>query len=818
MIILAIIFLIVFALFLSSSLGLRHKLAFLVSMFLLTYANLVIVSEAASLLHQMNKSFFLFAHGILALAAWLVWKRRGKPNLLGPFRDLPYYKWNFSVFSKNADLSILGIIVGLVYLAGIFLILFTPQNNFDSMTYHLSRVGYWLQHQSLFPWNSPNPRQTSFPINAELGLLWTIVFWGSDQLTGFVQWSAFLVISITIFGFSKLLGASRKQGIFAALIWATFPQIFLQSTTTMNDLVVTAFFSSAIYLGFLGLRENNRNYLILAGLGIGLAMGTKSTAFILLPSFVIGMGLVLILNWKVNIKNLLIWGIASLVAFGLVGSLGYIQNDIYYHNPFSVSQWTEGLVNAQTSRFEFLFENSLLYFNQAIDWTGLPPFISQPLAQFQAKIVQKFISYLPFANADWFIDGRQNLNFILYSPKIIHEDLAWFGPLFLLLAIPTSLYHLIIGIKRRDGQRLALLILTWGFVLTMCLLMSWTPYKGRYFTLAITFCAPLLAVLYQSSKRWFLPRWIIVLLAASILSFTFLYNQSKPILGERSIFGKDPLTVRTINNRGMEPVLRMVERNVPAESRMATKLSVNSWDYPLFENYFQRTIIQVDPFSTSIDPEWIREQAIDYLLIEPKERFSLAVPPGFKLIDSANGWTLYTLCSEAQCQPNPEIASQLIGASDKDRLLTIAPELVGDVGVLELRPNAWGIEQLDGQGILWLGEGPLHGLTGYLWAETPQSVQILVEVEPGPSKANPESTLKFSLYPVIGYEYNFQDRTLEERQFDKPTTLAFSVHLNQGLNEFQLSSRDLADFRNSANGDTRPLLILVKHITVEELP
>ena len=500
----------------------------------------------------------------------------------------------------------------------------------------------------------------------------------------------------------------------------------------------------------------------------------------------------------------------------MIGSLGYIQNLIYYHNPFSVPEWTEGLINPQVSRAQFFFENSLLYLNQAIDWTGSPPSVYQPLSELQARVVQKLIPFIPATQETWFIDGQQYLNFLLYSSKSIHEDLAWFGPLFLILFIPTCAYHLAISVKRKDDQRLTLAILTIGFGLTMVLLMGWTPYKGRYFTLAITFCAPFMGVLFQPTRKWLILRWMIAGAAMIIISRTLLYNQSKPLLGEGKIWGMDALSIRTINNRGMEPVIRMVESHVSTESRLATKLSLNSWDYLLFGEHFQRRIIQTDPFATSIDPAWLQEQRVDYLLVEPKERFALQVPAGLELVDEVNGWTLYSPCISTQCQPDPETASELLSLRDKDDLLTIAPNLAGEVGVLELRPNAWGIEQLNGKGILWLGEGSLHGLTGYLWSETTRTVRILVEVEPGPSKSNPESNLQFSFYWVRGYNYLSQGRIIEESRFNQPTTLAFSVILNQGLNEFRLRSQDIAEYRNFTNGDTRPLLILIKHITVEE--
>lgn len=814
----AVMLLILFALFVGAILRLRSKPAYLISLFLLAWTAVVLVCQSASLLQQMNRGFFLLAHSLLALAAWLIWRRSGQPSLLGPFRGLRIRKEDLRTWLQAPDLVILAAGVGLVYLAGAALILLTPQNNFDSMTYHLSRVGYWLQHNSLFAWVTPNPRQTSFPINAELGILWTVVFWGSDQLSGFVQWMTVPVIGLVISGFARLIGADRKQSLFAALLWGCFPEIFLQSITTMNDLVVAAFFSSAVYLGFLGVREKERKRLLLAGLGIGLALGTKSTAFILLPGFVLAAGLMLLFNWKRNFKSILTWGFASLAGFALAGAWGYTQNMISYHDPFSVPQWTEGLVNPPVSRGQLLYENSLLYLNQAVDWTGTPPVVNQPLAGLQAKVMQKLISYLPANQAAWMMRSRQYLNFVLYSAKSVHEDKAWFGPLFLVLYLPTCAYHLIVGLKKKDAVRLGLVFLSAGFAITLCLMISWSPYRGRYFVLAVPFCAPFLAVLYLPAKKWQLLRWLIVGGSLFVLCWTLLFNTSKPLAGENSVWGKDALAIRMVNNPGMAQVIRMVESRVPAGSRLATKLSLNSWDYPLFGEGFQRTLIQADPFGTTVSREWLEEQAADFLLVEPKERFALGVPDGLELIDQVKGWTLYRLCPSETCPSAPEAAGELLGGRDRDNLLTVASGLAGKVGVLELRPGAWGIEQFEGSGILWLGEGELHGLTGYLWSETKRAVQITVDVEPGPSKADPLRTLQFSLFWVRGYDTAQEGRVVEEQQFDRAGPLTFTVLLNQGLNEFRLSSNDLAEFRSFANGDTRPLLILIRHIQVEEVP
>ena len=46
-------------------------------------------------------------------------------------------------------------------------------------------------------------------MNAELGVLWTVLWSGTDRLSGFVQWISVPVIMLAIYGLTRLLGYSR---------------------------------------------------------------------------------------------------------------------------------------------------------------------------------------------------------------------------------------------------------------------------------------------------------------------------------------------------------------------------------------------------------------------------------------------------------------------------------------------------------------------------------------------------------------------------------------------------------------------------------
>lgn len=820
-----------FSLFTTALLHLQGKAAHAISVYLIAYAEIVLISEIASLLHQINPFFYFLAQTLLLLMAIGMWKKQHTPALMGPWQNTLSFIWYRLHQAKRApDLLLLGGSIASLYGLLAITSLVYPQNNYDSMTYHLSRVGYWLQNNSLAPWLTPNPRQTSFPINAELGILYSVVFLHSDIFSGMVQWSAWLAGLFAIFGMSRRLGASQRQSLFAGLIWSTFPEIVLQANTTMNDLVASAFTLCSIYLLFLTIPSgsaaknddkpsgNYLPYLSLSGLGLALAVGTKSTVVMLLPSLAIAMLLLLIIYRKKIALRLVSWAALGLAAFALVGIFGYAQNVAFYHNPFSVSQWTSDLLNSPTSRLLRLVKSSALYANQLVDLTGLPPEVTQPAAELRVRAVNKLLNYVhTFKTAEW-VEWRQQLHSVLGQNGAVHEDTAWFGLVGAVLSLLALALAIVNGIKNRQPLRLFLVLLTLGFFATLAAGVYWTPYHGRYFVLAITLCAPLLAFTYPVQKPLRLWRWGVTLAAIWILLWVVLNNLSRPLVGTGAIWNKTYLNIQMINNPGFQPVIEMVERHAPAGTRLATRLSEDAWDYPLFGVHFERTLLPVDPFDASVNAQTLLRLRADYLLIDPRQRTFLAAPADLHLVDQVNGWLLYSPCPQADCSPTPtdsQFTDGLTGASDPGNLMTIHPELLGKVGILELKSAAWGIEQVDGRGIVWLGEGDLQGLRGYLWSIESLAVNLLVEVEPGPSNWLPGRNVIFKYYARNSFEYKAEGQRLEAYPFSQPGRLKIHFLLQPGLNEFRLSSGDLANVFRLPNNDPRSILILIKSIQLD---
>lgn len=125
-----------------------------------------------------------------------------------------------------------------------------------------------------------------------------------------------------------------------------------------------------------------------------------------------------------------------------------------------------------------------------------------------------------------------------------------------------------------------------------------------------------------------------------------------------------------------------------------------------------------------------------------------------------------------------------------------------------LDPPPWGIEHnYAGPGsFVWLGQGDKEGLGGVLSSIREQSVNIDLEVVPGPSRADYRRTVEFSLDNGAGQQ--------TQREVFEGGQWKFNVKLQPGANHFRLRVLDEATVSIQPNGDTRRLLALLRCMKV----
>nr|HMQ53428.1 4-amino-4-deoxy-L-arabinose transferase [Anaerolineae bacterium] len=188
---------------------------------------LALVTEGLSLLHQLHFGAVVIVWSLPLLGAGWLLARNGslwrRPNLWVP-------PWPLGLIA--------GLVLLLVTVSG-GLALFSAPNNWDSMTYHLSRVMHWHQNQTVAHYSTHELRQLYQNPWAEFAILHFQLLAGTDRWANLVQWLAYVGSLVGVSFIAGQFGAQATGRYLTALIAATVPMAVLQAVTTQNDLVLS---------------------------------------------------------------------------------------------------------------------------------------------------------------------------------------------------------------------------------------------------------------------------------------------------------------------------------------------------------------------------------------------------------------------------------------------------------------------------------------------------------------------------------------------------------------------------------------------------
>jgi len=533
------------------------------------------------------------------------------------------------------------------------LIVSIPPNNSDSMTYHLSRIAYWLQNQSLGYYYTHNIRQTSFPFNAEILCLWTMIASKLDHLVGFIQFICYLLSGTIIFRcLREYLRVSLIPALTVVLIWYSLPENVLQSTTPQNDLVVSYFIIANLTYLLFGL-SGKSSYLVFSGITVGLAVGTKITAILYFCPLTLFL-LYIIIRKKHLLKKVGLWFGTAVVSLMIVGSYSFIQNYIY-HNAY-LGRLNRYVLTQTLEKGSSVFLENL--FNFIVNQTGLEFYISTfsdyyNVATSKAgEAVFKVFHILPNV-PDSYLYGGFFFNNWAHKFKI-HEDFSFFGSVGLILlgiAVYVLIFEIIKFIRKKttfSSRYFIFAYLCLSYLLILSFVYKWDPWLSRYFVSMVLIAIPLLAKIFNSDRETFkrLGTVIIIYSVLFLIPTTFM-NQLKPLNPYKRSIGDPfwyllPYTTRTqfntpealpqINGIGWAPLswnrdyeglryllrpreekfIRNYEALIPENSRVGVILGFYQWDYPLFGNKLNRTIIPVNTRN-------IQDENFNYLVVSKKE-------------------------------------------------------------------------------------------------------------------------------------------------------------------------------------------------------
>lgn len=167
-----------------------------------------------------------------------------------------------------------------------------PVVNYDSLTAHMPRVFFWLQNGSVAHYPTAfGPQLFSGTTTAYVVLHLKALAGGSDRLVNLAGWTAYVFAVLTASLIAMRLGARRRGQEVAAVAAAATPMALLQASTTQTDVTTALWCLAAVYgvLRFPDLAEGTPRdgalWALATGAALGLAVGAKASAYLVLAPF-----------------------------------------------------------------------------------------------------------------------------------------------------------------------------------------------------------------------------------------------------------------------------------------------------------------------------------------------------------------------------------------------------------------------------------------------------------------------------------------------------------------------------------------------------
>jgi hypothetical protein len=419
-----------------------------------------------------------------------------------------------------------GLRIGYVYIFVLLVITITfvtavlsPITNTDSLTYHLSRVMYWIQNENISQFATNNHRQVSYQPLAEYLILNIKLLGGSDSVTNLVQWICFVGCLFNGFRIAELLNLTAVQRKLTVFLIATIPMGILQASSTQNDLVA-AFFVSLFFVGYLKYKRlQSLDSVIFLVAGVALGGFVKGTVYIFILPFCVD--LVLLFVKKTFWKNKFL----TTHVFILVGGF-LLVNGAYFLRNYQL--------------FGSIFGTSSLEISNEI--YGLRPFFSNVTRQFTLQLGMwspgNFWNDLLLSNVSSF---HEFLGLNISDPRItfgdydikrfsLNEDYANNTIHFILIVSATL--HAIFNFSKAKSQNIWLMI--WGGFFVFVILIKWQVFANRLFLPWFVISMPMVAKSVSLSK-WRLKALAIFI---TLVSLPFLLlNSTRPLISYNFIIG-----------------------------------------------------------------------------------------------------------------------------------------------------------------------------------------------------------------------------------------------------------------------------------------
>ena len=168
-----------------AALRIRGVATFFVAALIASASEIVLLTVALSLVHALQPGWMLLGQLAGAIGSIAAWTAAGRPRPPA-VRLPPRAELRRLAGEHPATAGALACAAAALAVTGVLAVAVAP-NNWDSMTYHLGRIAFWLQYDSALHYHEGTIRQLASGVNGEFLQAWTILVSDTDR---FARWSS----------------------------------------------------------------------------------------------------------------------------------------------------------------------------------------------------------------------------------------------------------------------------------------------------------------------------------------------------------------------------------------------------------------------------------------------------------------------------------------------------------------------------------------------------------------------------------------------------------------------------------------------------
>jgi len=464
----------------------------------------------------------------------------------------------------------------IVALTGLIAVV-APPNNYDSMTYHLSRVAHWIQNHDVQPYPSNIDRQLFMPPWAEFAIAHFQILSGDDRLANSVQWLSMTGSLVGVSLIARQLGGDRNTQWLAALIAVCLPMGILQGSSTQSDYVVSFWLVCFAYyvMSLVSMKQPIIRPLgILAGISLGLALLTKPTAYLFALPFIVWLTIDMVR--KMGAKSLTP-ALAILAIAFIINAGHYLRNWEVFNSPIAPASTSEG---SSLTNLSVINDGEF----EAVIWRFASNLIRNPASQMAVPFYYgNRIVEVAVEKIERLLALRGNVRSFRIEPRQNHEDYA--GNPFHLLLIGFSGAVIIGQLKRVSPSMIHWYVASLlGGYLIFCLYINWNVWITRLqLPLLVLWSAPIAIALSGLALARARLYSVVFLVIAS--QYWLFCNETRPLIGKGNIFSMPRWEQYFRNSRPSFTAQYTHAASLLRDrgcAQVGLWLGYDSWEYPLW--------------------------------------------------------------------------------------------------------------------------------------------------------------------------------------------------------------------------------------------